>query len=264
MFIQYIPEDIVVQGVLFVHCNPLQKGHYPLKIRANHGFIYVLSGNAVYQTTQGTFEVGAHDIFYLSKNEQYEFDVINDDYDVIYINFELSPEGEGAFASGVAMHHAKSKGLALFQRLNSLYQRKNTSYLLECRITLYHIFQLLLQEQQKKYMPSHRMEPVHRALMCMEERYSDPTLTVGDLAGAAGISEGHLRRLFQQLYRVSPAQYLLTLRMSHAKDLLQTGTLPVAEIAIRTGFSSAYYFSDAFRRNVGESPTAWRKSHDAD
>jgi len=70
-----------------------------------------------------------------------------------------------------------------------------------------------------------------------------------------GVGYRHFRRLFQEATGLAPHQYLLNLRLNHAKRLL--GTLPVSEVAAEVGFTDPLYFSRIFKRKVGVAPTRW-------
>ncbi len=70
-----------------------------------------------------------------------------------------------------------------------------------------------------------------------------------------GIGYRHFRRMFQEATGLAPHQYLLNLRLNHAKRLL--GAFPVAEVAARVGFADPLYFSRLFKRKVGIAPTRW-------
>lgn len=257
MFLTYLPADILIRRVNFVGGNPMAAGHYRVEKRADNGFIYVLGGSAHYDTDSSSFDVTADDVFCLAKGARYEFDVA-EGYRVLFVNFDLA-EGEGVFGSGIAMRDARSRCRDDFRRLKIQYARKDATMLLSCRITLYNIIQALVSEQQKKYAPSSRYQPVQRAIAHMERHYADPTLSMAAVADAAGVSEGHLRRLFRQLYRLPPNRYLQNLRIGHAQDLLVSTSLPLGTVAEKTGFSSLYYFSDAFHRSIGVPPSVYRR-----
>lgn len=74
-------------------------------------------------------------------------------------------------------------------------------------------------------------------------------------AKKTGIGYRHFRRMFQEATGLAPHQYLLNLKLNHAKRLL--GTMPVAEVAARVGFTDPLYFSRLFKRKVGVTPTLW-------
>jgi AraC-like DNA-binding protein len=76
-----------------------------------------------------------------------------------------------------------------------------------------------------------------------------------EVAKKLGVGYRHFRRLFQEATGLAPHQYLLNLRLNHAKRLL--ATLPVAEVAGRVGFADPLYFSRIFKKKVGVAPTRW-------
>ncbi len=67
-----------------------------------------------------------------------------------------------------------------------------------------------------------------------------------------------LRHRFTRVFRASPRQVLMRLRIRRAKNLLLEGDLPIAQIASRLGYARQHEFARAFHREVGCSPTAWR------
>lgn len=93
----------------------------------------------------------------------------------------------------------------------------------------------------------------------MEYHFREP-LTIEELAGKAGMSTRHFRRIFQDIYGTSPLKYLNTLRIQAAARLLRSTELPVTEIAIRCGWSDGNYFSSKFKQSTGQSPLEYRKS----
>ncbi|PKM62857.1 MAG: AraC family transcriptional regulator, partial [Firmicutes bacterium HGW-Firmicutes-21] len=62
------------------------------------------------------------------------------------------------------------------------------------------------------------------------------------------------RRLFERVYEMPPVKYIKMLRMENAKRLLETGFYSVNEVAFRSGFASASYFSTEFKRDSGVTP----------
>ena len=86
----------------------------------------------------------------------------------------------------------------------------------------------------------------------------DPALP--DLAARLGVSDRHLRRIFNQVHGVSPLAYLGTQRLLLAKQLLTDTRLPVTEVAMATGFASLRRFNAAFALNYRMSPSALRKA----
>ncbi|MBX2925195.1 MAG: helix-turn-helix domain-containing protein [Chitinophagaceae bacterium] len=67
------------------------------------------------------------------------------------------------------------------------------------------------------------------------------------------------RRNFKKFTGYSPNQYHLNLRLNRSKELLESTTLSIKEIADQTGFDSIYYFSKMFRKKTGVPPNLYRK-----
>lgn len=79
------------------------------------------------------------------------------------------------------------------------------------------------------------------------------------LAARLGVSDRHLRRVFEARLGVSPLQVLHTRRLLAAKQLLADTRLSVAEVASASGFASLRRFNAALLERYGLSPTAMRR-----
>ncbi|WP_020574354.1 helix-turn-helix transcriptional regulator [Actinopolymorpha alba] len=105
-------------------------------------------------------------------------------------------------------------------------------------------------------LPGHtRLAPV---LTYIADHFSNP-ITLAELALVVGVSPTHLCHLFRNAVGLSPFQYLQRYRMRRARDLLETTDLVVADIGRRVGFSDPAYFSRAFRRLEGMTPSQYRE-----
>jgi AraC family transcriptional regulator of adaptative response / DNA-3-methyladenine glycosylase II len=86
--------------------------------------------------------------------------------------------------------------------------------------------------------------------------------SVEELAGSLGVGPRHLRRAMQDELGVGPLELALSRRIALARELLLGTTLPIAEIAFASGFSSVRRFNDAYRRSQRMTPTALRRPRD--
>ena len=84
---------------------------------------------------------------------------------------------------------------------------------------------------------------------------SDSGYGVEQIAADLGITRIHVNRKLKAETGYSPSTVFKTIRMTQAKRLLLEGRYPVAEIATRCGFSTASYFSTAFKDFFGQSPS---------
>ncbi len=97
-------------------------------------------------------------------------------------------------------------------------------------------------------------------LLDAPEAWSDERgATVTRLAARLGVSDRHLRRIFEAVLGVSPLQYLQTRRLLTAKQLLTDTPMPVSQVALASGFASVRRFNAAFAGHYGLNPTQLRR-----
>lgn len=84
-------------------------------------------------------------------------------------------------------------------------------------------------------------------------------IKVEDLAKSCHISETHFRRIFTSYMKVTPLEYINTVRIQTACELLQKTDDPVADIAHKCGFTTNSTFNRNFKQIMGVTPIEWRK-----
>jgi AraC-like DNA-binding protein len=98
-----------------------------------------------------------------------------------------------------------------------------------------------------------------RAVELMEHHLSHH-LSLNDLAAALNSAPTSINRVFNEHFNVSPISYFIGLKMKAAQSMLINTNLTVKEIAFRTGYSNALYFSAEFKKRHGISPREFRKN----
>ena len=104
-----------------------------------------------------------------------------------------------------------------------------------------------------------RWSVISAAVEYMRCNYAEP-LAVEQIAKHCCLSPSYFHKLFLGTVHTTPYNYLLTLRISAAKSLLVTTSLPVSEVAAQCGFNSQAYFSDCFRKQTSLTPSQFRQS----
>jgi transcriptional regulator GlxA family with amidase domain len=82
---------------------------------------------------------------------------------------------------------------------------------------------------------------------------------VAEMARLSGLPERSFTRRFQQATGMSPLEYVHTLRMEEAKQMLESGSAPIEAIAGEVGYEDAGFFSRLFKRRVNLTPAQYRK-----
>jgi len=122
--------------------------------------------------------------------------------------------------------------------------------------TLNHIEAALAR---KRKLGSEAQRLVRQAMAYMHEHYTEP-ISREDLANHLGLSSNYLTHCFRAEVGMTPITYLNRYRVNRAKVLLAKSNKTMLEIARAVGFSDSGYFSRVFRRQVGVSPDAYRRS----
>ncbi|MHA4811212.1 helix-turn-helix domain-containing protein [Flavitalea flava] len=98
-----------------------------------------------------------------------------------------------------------------------------------------------------------------QAKLFIDTHYADK-INLDDIADEAYFSKFHFIRQFKDIYRKTPHQYLIFVRMEKAMELLKTG-VSVSDVCYAVGFESLGSFSRLFKRIAGMPPTAYAARH---
>lgn len=90
--------------------------------------------------------------------------------------------------------------------------------------------------------------------------YENPgTVSVSQLAAEAYLSIGHFSDIFKKITKTPPQQYINSVKLQKAKDMLINTDFPIGKIAVDSGFNDQNYFSRIFKKTTGMSPKEFRK-----
>ena len=99
-----------------------------------------------------------------------------------------------------------------------------------------------------------------KAIEHLHQHYDAP-LSTEDLAKQAKLSVSQFERVFRKTFGTSPRQYIVRVRIENACRQLADSDKNIADIAQSTGFYDHAHFTRAFRAQMGQSPTHYRRQH---
>ena len=102
------------------------------------------------------------------------------------------------------------------------------------------------------------MQDMDQAVRYFHENYNKP-ICIEEYAAEHHLSVSWFIRNFKTYTDSTPAQYLLSLRISNAQTLLETTNYNITEIAEIVGYDNPLYFSRIFKKQSGMSPSEFRK-----
>ncbi|MDF2923564.1 MAG: hypothetical protein K0R57_2478 [Paenibacillaceae bacterium] len=101
---------------------------------------------------------------------------------------------------------------------------------------------------------------VHKALQYIAFNYHRP-LRVTDISGYLGLDRTYFSKLFSQATGIPPQTYILRFRLEKSMPLLTNTDLSLGEICRVIGLEELFYYSRAFKKMTGVSPSEYRKAH---
>lgn len=155
----------------------------------------------------------------------------------------------------------------LYNRLNDLFSLLTKTTLSnpnrsqnKARAIFTEILTLLFQLSEGNSYSYSSIRKVELLIAYMAEHYSD-NITLSKLGSLSNISESYLGRIFKSVTGKAPIDYLIDIRISKAKYLLLDG-FSVSETSRLVGFNDIYYFSRAFKKCEGISPSTFKAISD--
>lgn len=124
----------------------------------------------------------------------------------------------------------------------------------ENRVKIMSVFYSLIDKLIEKDTLCGAIAP---AVRYIKKNYREQNITVGLLAGECNLSEVYLRKLFVKHLKTTPKQYLQSIRLQRAKQLLSEGRVKISDVSEQCGFQSSYNFSRFFKENTGLSPSEY-------
>ncbi|MBP1221697.1 hybrid sensor histidine kinase/response regulator transcription factor [Flavobacterium sp. 1355] len=101
---------------------------------------------------------------------------------------------------------------------------------------------------------------IEKAIKTVEENISNPDFTVEELSAIVGLSRTHLYKKLMHITGKGPAEFIRTVRLKRARQLLEKSQLQIAEIAYAVGFNSPKRFTVNFKNEFGISPSEYLRN----
>ena len=118
-----------------------------------------------------------------------------------------------------------------------------------------------LCEDLDRVMDRQRNPYINAALAYIDAHYSDPNLSLEDIAESLGIAPNYLSSLFSKSLGKKLFEYVNEVRLEKAIEMLLTTRETVNDIGEKSGFGSPRNFMRQFKKYTDMTPTAYRKQH---
>jgi AraC-like DNA-binding protein len=236
--------------ILSVHGMSIKESERHLPPRDYHALIFRIRGRARVAWEGGEMRLDKNDITFVPKGFSYGIKSYADE-EVIVIHFKAELKN-----SPVPTHISSVNPeafITLFSKLLTTWQTKPVGFVYR----MDSLFLSILEQIEKQTHALSNGSPdflVRQAVEIMHQRLSSPDLSIAELALGAGYSLSYFRRVFLEKMGVSPKEYLTSLRIQHARALLESGYYSVERVAELVGYGSSKHFATAFKKMTGKTP----------
>lgn len=226
--------------------------------RHSDAFVFVTAGSCTYTFDDGyTICVREGDLLYLAHHAVYKMNIHTPIYKSIYCDFEFAEDCPRK--SDVYYPEIISDTENLFLKLFKFHKNVGKNSFQNCMSVLYDIYGVISSSVVTEYLAPTSIAKLNEAKLYIDSNYSDPQISVTSLAQKSGVSEVYFRKLFKIHYGISPIQYIKSIRLKRAKELLSYPFVSLEECAVQSGFLSLQYFCREFKKATGLTPSQYRK-----
>lgn len=266
-FERYRDPEFPIYSSLQRNNNPLVSPHFHKDME----FLAVLSGEVTLSIGVEQYTLQQGDIAILPPSVIHSATAKTDDATIRGLVFDLKMNQLPAFVG--KLHFASTSGVilksdepitpkaesALLYAVEVYETEANGRTLSLCGalLTLLGVLcdaNILTDESNKKQS---RITP---ALQYIEQNYMH-AISVADISRTVNLCDDRFIRIFKEITAKTPTDYLIDFRLTEAMKLLVSSELSIAEIAEKTGFSTAGYFCRTFKNRIGQTPTQYRIKH---
>ena len=158
-----------------------------------------------------------------------------------------------------AAHVSRMEMQPLFETLFAEWKKETTTAQIEIGLTLHKMLALLAHQQLSGDESRSNRTMIKQIADYIRAHYAEP-INLDMLLAQIPVSKSWFLRLFRQYMGTTPYNFLLSTRITRAKELLVLTDFPVGEVARQVGFEDESNFSTRFSSMTGQSPQQYRKS----
>ena len=142
---------------------------------------------------------------------------------------------------------------------------KQDGFQLQVMSNLYSIFYSLYNniknsKDSQEYYYDKNLDSLHNMIGYIQRNYKNK-ITLKEIASSGNVCRSNCCEIFQSILNKSPISYLIEYRLNKSIKLLNDTSYTITEIALKCGFNSSSYFTEIFHKQLGCTPSQYRKNN---
>ena len=243
----------------YIHRKPTPHWEIEASVIPFIDITYVVDGVATYHIGNETYHVKKGDLICIPQNTYRAATTSPENPVESYAaNFFLrSQDGEDITLPLPVLSHIGiiPKLIDRHHELSDTWVQKDFGYILKVRgilcLILHQVLSLLLDRNHLTYEDPR----IKSSLRYINLHYSEP-LCIDEMARQFHLHPIYYGSLFRESMGMTFKQYLISVRLNYAENMLKSGEYSIGEVALQCGFSDIFYFSKLFKEKKGIPPSA--------
>ena len=231
--------------------------------RNDYYLIYLIEGFLDVTTEKGHALVEANEMIVIEPKQPYKIICSGETIYFLCVHFTGYNVGEILKESNIdcfpkkntlnSVNHLPLRFKTLFEAFakNDEFRPKELTLLLE---------RLLIEAGRAKKSYAITEKPLSKSIRYINENYTE-SIKISDLAKMEAICLTTYNRRFKAQTGVTPSQYIITLRIQMAIEMLETSSLSIKEISAMCGYYNFNFFARIFKKHTGVSPSEYKKQN---
>ncbi|WP_245630308.1 AraC family transcriptional regulator [Amphibacillus sediminis] len=193
-------------------------------------------------------------VFHINLLKSFTFDLVDSEYLEVL---------ESSFFPNAKKINTTAKNNLIIQLLK-IYFEKKYGFEMEIKAYLLLILADVFRDDSQKFKQlsvsdENKLDLIKMIMKYINQHHQEK-ISVAILAEQLQMSEGHFTRFFKSIVHLTPIEYVNSVRINKACELLKKTNKPIVEVAMDVGFNSQSYFIRTFKKQRGCSPREFRKT----
>ena len=247
--------DLIIKNFILITSIYHETGSKGKRInRPCWGIIMKFEGETEYLCNKKKYISNKNNLVILPKGSNYEWHCTKSGY-FYDIEFDCDKTIDHIYTFPI---NNSEKILKIYKELEYKRTLKTPLCELECIKGTYDIILQLLQNAPRIYQSADKMKKILPAVDYIAQNYNK-SITNDELAALTSLSTVYFRKLFTDIFEMSPITYIHHLRIKKAQEMLRSDYGSITDIAQSLGYLNIYDFSRTFKKHTGLSPTNFMK-----
>ncbi len=222
--------------------------------RLTHGFVFKIGGSSEYIIGGERIRLSAGEMIFLPQGTSYEY-TSQQGTDNLYTSINFRAEIENPEVRVYSMENFY-KATFIYQSFSELWRFGSLADRFNCMSVFYELLSYISNLEHADSLERSKLMMIEPAMDYLKKHIYDCSFRVERLHEHCGISDTYFRKIFKMRFGVSPKEYVTGERISHARSIIESGDYSsISDVAEMVGFADPLYFSKAFKRVFGVSPS---------